>query len=155
MVLRKACVGFVLLVAACNGSGGGSDAGAKMTMEAGGGPGDCSDAGGGTSFPCDVAPIIMNKCQRCHDQPDALATCIANNSCYQGPFPLVTWSDTRRPIDLERVVDFLPEVIEKKVMPDTEVMLDPPVEPLTDDELETMLAWARSCAPAATTTCGQ
>ncbi len=151
-MLRKICVGFALFVVACNGGGGGGDAGIATAKESGG-PLDCTDAGAGTSFPCDVAPIIESKCQRCHDQPDALATCLANNSCVQGPFPLLTWSDTRRPLYASRVIDFLPDAIAKKEMPDMEVMLDPPVEPLTDAEYKTMLAWARACAPAATTVC--
>jgi hypothetical protein len=149
MLLRRVRVGFVLLVVSCN-SGGGAE-GMQPLKDAG--PLNCGDAGTGTSFPCDVAPIIKSKCQRCHDQPAALTTCVANSSCLMGPFPLLTWSDTRRPVGTGRVIDALPDVIEKKVMPFMDPTIVPPVEPLTDDEFKTMVAWARSCAPAATAAC--
>jgi hypothetical protein len=155
MLLRKVCVGLGLLIVACNSGGGDPDGGAPPPKDSG--PLDCSDAGAGTSFPCDIAPIIESKCQRCHNEPAVLSTCLANNSCDMGPFPLVTWSDTRRPFGTGRVVDALPDVIEKKAMPFMDPMLVPPVEPLTDDEWKKMVAWARSCAPAApmgTAACG-
>ena len=152
MLLRKVCVGFVLLVVSCNSGSGSAGDGMPLTKDAG--PLDCSDAGAGTSFPCDIAPIIKSKCQRCHDRADILSTCVANNSCQMGPFPLLTWSDTRRQFATGRVIDFLPDVIEKRIMPLTSADVQPPVEALTDDEYAKMVAWVRSCAPAATTSCG-
>src|ERR1700753_657986 len=71
-------------------------------------PASCPDAGAGTYFPCDVGSIIHAKCQRCHDTMDALQPCLADNSCLAGPFPLDTWSDTRRNLGGgTRVVDLI------------------------------------------------
>jgi hypothetical protein len=155
MLLRRVRVGFVLLVVSCNSGGGGgaaADGGKPSPKDAA--PLNCGDAGAGTSFPCDVAPIIESKCQRCHNTADVLSTCEANKSCERGPFPLLTWSDTRRQFGTGmRVVDYLPEVIERKIMPLTSADVQPPVEPLTDDEQKTMVAWVRSCAPAAAAAC--
>jgi hypothetical protein len=151
MLLRRIRVGLVLLVVSCNSGGGDANSVAMPLKDAG--PLNCSDAGAGTSFPCDVAPIIQSKCQRCHDQADALSTCAANNSCEPGPFPLRTWSDTRRKFATGRVIDFLPDVIERHIMPLTSANVQPPVEPLTDDEWKKMVAWVQSCAPAATAAC--
>jgi hypothetical protein len=114
----------------------------------------CSDAGGGMYFPCDVGPIIHAKCQRCHDRPEALQSCVANDSCAEGPFPLATWSDTRRSFgDGERVVDLLEGVIARGEMPYVIDSIQPPVQTLTADEKATLLAWTRSCAPAVATPC--
>ncbi len=148
MLLRWVHVGFVLLVVSCNGGGDGADGGPPPPKESGG-PLNCGDAGAGTSFPCDVAPIIASKCQRCHNKADVLSTCAADGSCEPGPFPLLSWSDTRRQFATGRVVDFLPDVIERKIMPLTSAAVQPPVETLTDAEWKTMVAWVRSCAPAA------
>jgi hypothetical protein len=150
MLLRKVCVGLVLLIVACNSGGGDPDGGAPPPKDSG--PLDCSDAGAGTSFPCDVAPIIESKCQRCHNEPAALSMCAGDHSCEPGPFPLLTWSDTRRKFATGRVIDFLPEVIERRIMPLTSSDVQPPVEPLTDDEWKKMVAWVRSCAPAGPST---
>ncbi|HEX4335537.1 MAG TPA: hypothetical protein VH062_06455 [Polyangiaceae bacterium] len=117
------------------------------------GPVSCSDAGAGTNFPCDVGAIIQSKCQRCHDTEQALTACLAANSCAQGPFPLTTWSDTRRPFATSRVVDFLAEVIESGTMPLQSNAISPPVETLTADEKTTLLDWIHSCAPASATAC--
>ena len=87
----------------------------------------CADAGAGTSFPCDVAPIIKSKCQRCHDTPQALTMCLAQNSCVQAPFPLTTWADTRHALGPNaRVIDFLATVIETDVMPYQTDAISPP-----------------------------
>jgi len=148
MLSRKVCVALVLLVVACN---GGADGGRGDAATKDAGPAmSCSDAGAGTSFPCDVAPIIASKCQRCHDTTEALSDCLAQGSCVQGPFPLLTWSDTRRQFATGRVIDFLADVIDKRIMPLTSVSVQPPVQPLTDGERSTLLAWARSCAPPST-----
>jgi hypothetical protein len=153
MLLRRVHVGLVLLVVSCNSGGEGADGGKSPQKDSG--PLNCGDAGAGTSFPCDVAPIIESKCQRCHNSADVLSKCGADKSCEPGPFALLTWSDTRRQFATGRVIDFLPDVIEKKIMPLTSADVQPPVEPLTDDEWKKMVAWVRSCAPAgpATATC--
>ena len=145
------------LVPACStDTGGSADAGKPMTDAA---PLTCSDAGGGTDFPCDVAPIITAKCQRCHDERDVLSACVMQNTCLAGPFPLRTWSDTRRNVadGLEggRVVDYLETAIEKDVMPYQTDAIQPPVEKLTKEEKATLLAWAQACAPAATGPCSK
>jgi len=152
MLLRWVRVGFALLMVSCNSGGDGADGGAPKPKDSG--PLNCSDAGAGTSFPCDVAPIIESKCQRCHNSDDVLSKCEADKSCDKGPFPLLKWSDTRHSFGVGlRVVDLIADVIEKKEMPFPDQNLVPHVEPLTDDEFKTMLGWARSCAPAATTAC--
>lgn len=151
MLLRWVRVGFVLLMVSCN-SGGGDPTDGKPAQKDSG-PLNCGDAGAGTSFPCDIAPIIEKKCQRCHNSPDVIAKCFADKTCDMGPFPLLTWSDTRRHFATQRVVDFLPEVIERKVMPEMNVDIQPPVEPLTDDEYKKMVSWVRSCAPPAAAAC--
>jgi uncharacterized membrane protein len=134
-------------IAACSSSGG-------KAIQQDAGPMTCSDAGTGTNFPCNVAPIIKNKCQRCHDTQTALTACLAANSCVQGPFPLTTWADTRRHLGpTSRVIDFMASVIETDVMPYQTDAISPPVEKLTADEKATLLSWAKSCAPASATAC--
>lgn len=152
MLLRWIRIGFVLLMVSCN-SGGGDPADGGKPAPKDSGALNCSDAGAGTSFPCDVAPIIEKKCQRCHNSPEVIAKCFADKTCDMGPFPLLTWSDTRRRYGLQRVVDYLPEVIERKIMPEMSADIQPPVEPLTDDEYKKMLAWVRSCSPPAAAVC--
>lgn len=160
VLLSRGLVVLACLLPGCaTDAGGPADAG-KPVSDSGktdAGPLRCSDAGGGTDFPCDIAPIIQAKCQRCHDEPDALMTCVMQDTCLAGPFPLRTWSDTRRNIaaGLEggRVVDYLESVIEKDVMPYQTDAIQPPVEKLTKEEKATLLKWVRACAPAATGPC--
>jgi hypothetical protein len=143
------------VVIGCNGAGGPSPTpdGSVPTHIPDGGMASCADAGTGTFFPCDVERVIAVKCRRCHDHPAVLAGCLAQKSCYQAPFPLVTWSDTRRALGDKRVVDYLAGVIERDEMPFKTESIQPPVEPLTADEKSTILAWARACAPAAAMGC--
>jgi hypothetical protein len=115
---------------------------------------NCSDAGAGAFLPCDVEAIVAVKCRRCHDEPAALESCLAQNTCMRAPFPLKTWADTRRNLGGgARVVDFLAKVIESGAMPYQTDSIKPPVEKLTAAEKATLVNWANACAPAVSAAC--
>ncbi len=93
---------------------------------------------------CDVQPILVSKCQRCHQDPPQNGA----------PFPLLTYADTqvaspttnnptaKRFQEMERVVSM-------GLMPDQSLTLDPPVSALTCQEKATLLGWLRNGAVAA------
>jgi hypothetical protein len=142
------------------GGGGGGVGGANEVPGEGGMPAAAGHAVGGADsageggagvapepmFPCEIEAILTSKCQRCHQDPPR----------NDAPFPLLTWSDTRRSYGVQLVYQAMLPAIESDFMPLTEIELDPPVQPLTANEKETLLDWleggaepvhARACAP--------
>ena len=87
-------------------------------------------------FPCEIEAILKSKCQRCHQDPPQ----------NYAPFPLIVWSDTRRSYGVQLVYQAMLPAIESDFMPYTELELDPPVQPLTNDEKETLLDWLEAGA---------
>ena len=106
----------------------------------GGGPFDCqldpscvSDMPGPTSgiLPCDVEQVLVDKCQRCHQNPPQ------NNA----PFPLVTYADTQVLYFSTVTFAAMRSAISTNFMP-----LTPP--DLTLEERETIMKWLCACAPS-------
>ncbi|PWU04408.1 MAG: ascorbate-dependent monooxygenase [Terriglobia bacterium] len=87
----------------------------------------------GPTFNTDVAPIIYEKCSRCH-RPGEVA-----------PFPLLTYNDVAKRAAL------IAAVVEKRIMPPWKP--DPGPVPflnegrLSDEQIATIRAWATSGAP--------
>ena len=81
---------------------------------------------------CAVQAILVRKCQRCHGSPLA----------HGAPFALVTYDDTQV-LDRKGNARFsaMAVAVEQETMPAQYLELDPPVEPLQDDERATVLAW--------------
>jgi hypothetical protein len=89
-------------------------------------------------IPCEQDDIMRRKCRRCHSNPPK------NNA----PFPLMTWGDVQADYGEDRLRhQRMYEMIESRVMPLVELPLDPPVEPLTDGEYDSMLDWLDQGAP--------
>jgi len=93
-----------------------------------------SDAGAHDPEPtwCRVQAILALKCQRCHGPP----------SQHGAPFALASYDDTQAhdkkgKLRYERIA----EVVDERSMPPQFLKLEPPVEPLADDERETLLSW--------------
>jgi uncharacterized membrane protein len=82
---------------------------------------------------CDVARVLEQKCQRCHQDPPTNGA----------PFALLTYEDTQV---LERGgtprYERVHDAVESEFMPATWLKLEPPVAPLTDAEREILLDWA-------------
>jgi len=102
------------------------------------------DAGPDVETPtswCSVQAIFALKCQRCHASPAA----------HGAPFALVSYDDTQvldrkgRP-RFERIASV---VEEQRMPPAKNSKLEPPVEPLSDEERTTILSW---CAQGGTLT---
>lgn len=90
----------------------------------------------------------MRKCQRCHAAP----------ATHGAPFSLVSYDDTQV-LDHQGHVRFerIAEVVEAQSMPALYITLEPPVEPLQEQERKTILDWcargggltgSASCEPA-------
>ena len=85
---------------------------------------------------CDAYKIINCVCQQCHQMPPL----------HGAPIPLMTYADTQAPFpnatSPSTVWQEMKTVIASRFMPftgDSTVM--PPVQPLTDEQQATMLAW--------------
>lgn len=83
-------------------------------------------------LPCDVEQVLVDKCQRCHQDPPLM----------NAPFPLVTYGDTQELYFTQVTFAAMRSAISSTFMP-----LNPP--DLTPAERETMLTWLCSCAPSA------
>ena len=90
------------------------------------------------ALPCDVEKVIVDKCQRCHTEPQKSGA----------PFPLLTYENTQALYVGDAIFLAMEHQVRLGTMP-----LNPPK--LTPDEKQTMLAWLCSCAPPAPegTTC--
>ena len=87
-------------------------------------------------LPCDVDAVLEAKCRRCHTEPQANGA----------PFPLLTWEDTQGTYVGKPIYVRMQNAIETGFMPFTALTLDPPVEDLTQQEKDTLLAWLADCA---------
>lgn len=98
----------------------------------------------GDSVPfCDALTVIRAKCQRCHGSP------LKNGA----PVPFLTYEDTQAPYSTgdEKYSDVMLPAVEKDIMPfvalnDGANPIMPPVEPLTDGEKDTLVAWLKQGA---------
>jgi uncharacterized membrane protein len=97
-----------------------------------GGCGSPEDETQGRLTYCDIEPIFMDRCLRCHGDPVA----------EDAPFSLSTYEEVAaETVGIERAV-------RTGFMPLTALKLTPPVEPLTDEERDTILDWLDDGAPA-------
>jgi uncharacterized membrane protein len=82
---------------------------------------------------CEVRTVLADKCHRCHTAPPE----------HGAPFSLLTYEDTQV-LDRRGTPRFerMHDAVESEYMPPTFLKLDPPVEPLTDDERQVLLEWA-------------
>jgi len=109
-------------------------------------PGDvpqalATDGQGQESAACDALAVVQAKCVRCHSDPPQNGA----------PFSLVDYAATQELApsskDPERTrADRMLSAVDLGYMPDTQLALDPPVEPLTCEEKTTLLAWLRAGA---------
>jgi len=94
---------------------------------------------------CTVQAIFAAKCQRCHGSPEANGA----------PFSLVSYDDTQV-LDRKGRARFerIAKVVEDQSMPPRSLKLEPPVEPLSDEERATILSWcAHGATPAEDDSC--
>lgn len=87
---------------------------------------------------CDVEPILVAKCQRCHGDP-------TENGA---PFALLSYADLQGPSNKPRFSK-IQHALDTEFMPPTWLEVEPPVEPLTCDEKLTLLTWLENGDPPA------
>jgi uncharacterized membrane protein len=81
---------------------------------------------------CKVQAILALKCQRCHGAPTQ----------HGAPFALVSYDDTQLTDKKGRSrFERIAKAIEQQSMPPQGIELDPPVEPLREEERTTILVW--------------
>jgi hypothetical protein len=87
---------------------------------------------------CTVRVVLETKCQRCHGvEPENGA-----------PFSLVSYEDTQVENRSGRPrFEAIETAVAGDYMPPSFIMLDPPVEPLSESERELLLGWCASGAP--------
>jgi hypothetical protein len=89
---------------------------------------------------CAAARVMHDKCARCHSAPPRL---------FGAPFPLLVYTDTQReypPGSGQLVYQRMRGMVAYGRMPPLGQPMDPPVEPLTDAEKDTLLVWLREGA---------
>jgi hypothetical protein len=90
-------------------------------------------------IPCAVRVVLQSNCQRCHQDPELNGA----------PFPLLTWDDTRVEFGAVLVYQAMLEAVDDDFMPPTWLDVNPPVQPLTTVEKQTLLDWLEAGAPPA------
>jgi hypothetical protein len=78
--------------------------------------------------------VLERKCQRCHRDPPLNGA----------PFPLLSYDDTQRSVFAGSellIYEQMGIVVENEIMPPVGLPVEPPVEPLTAAERETLLDW--------------
>jgi hypothetical protein len=86
---------------------------------------------------CAAQPILALKCARCHGEPPE----------HGAPFSLTTYEDVQRLDSRGRPrYERMQSAIESNLMPATFLELEPPVEPLTDEERDALLGWLSDAA---------
>jgi hypothetical protein len=84
---------------------------------------------------CQAEIVLRTVCQTCH----------ANPPLHGAPFSLVTYEDTQKPFDSEKLRwERMREVVEANIMPIR--LRDVPFRPLTCEEKTTLLGWLDECA---------
>jgi hypothetical protein len=93
----------------------------------------------------------LPKCQRCHNDPQVNGA----------PFSLLTWPDTQNlypAVGGKPIWQKMHAAVTSKFMPlcaeSCPTNFDPPVEKLTDDERNTLLAWLECPQPVDSPVCG-
>jgi hypothetical protein len=89
-------------------------------------------------LPADVDEVLAKKCRRCHGTPPRNAA----------PFPLYTWADTQGKHNGRLIYERMGWAVQTGFMPNM-IRANPPVEPLTDIEKQTLLAWVAAGGPSA------
>ena len=86
-------------------------------------------------YPCDVGAVIQNRCVQCHQSPPQ----------HGAHFPLLRYEDTQQPYTASELRwQRMAQVIEPGVSPH---MPYQDAGQLTSNELETLEAWFKACAP--------
>ena len=85
---------------------------------------------------CDAFAIVQRKCVRCHADPPANGAPFAldDYAAIVTPSPSSTEPERRR-------ADRMLGAVQENRMPDLELMLEPPVQPLTCEERTTLIGW--------------
>ena len=91
------------------------------------------------ALPCEVEAVLKAKCQRCHQEPPLNGA----------SFPLLTWENTQAIYFKKPIHARMLNAVTTGFMPYMALELDPPVEPLTEDEKATLIAWLSECGPPA------
>lgn len=94
---------------------------------------------------CDAFAIVQHKCTRCHADPPVNGAPFAldDYAAIEAPSPSSAEPERRR-------ADRMLSAVRANRMPDTELTLEPPVEPLTCAERTTLIGWlADGAAPPA------
>jgi hypothetical protein len=82
-------------------------------------------------FPCDVQAVLEAKCHRCHTEPPENGA----------PFALLTWENTRVVYLDQPIYQRMLRAVTTEFMPLQALPLEPPVEPLTEDEKSILVNW--------------
>jgi uncharacterized membrane protein len=97
----------------------------------------CGPAASAPTY-CEVKPVLDAHCVRCHAVP-----------AQQGaPFSLATYASLRDFYGDQVIYERVSEAVTSGVMPPTRLDLQPPVEPLAQDEIALLSEWALAGAPS-------
>lgn len=133
-LIRTARLAVLCAVLACSSEDSDDGSGDHVQQDAGTQP-DANNAEP-SALPCSVSLVLEAKCQRCHGEH------LQNGA----PFALLSWSDTQRTYFDKPVHERMLSAIESGFMPLVLPSITPPVERLTDEEEQTLVAWLRAGA---------
>lgn len=89
-----------------------------------------------SGLPCAVDEVFARKCRRCHTVPTR----------HGAPFVFLTWDDTQQERGGQKLVQLIGRAVRSNFMP-YRIEANPPVQPLTDEEKQIILAWVDADGP--------
>lgn len=98
----------------------------------------CSGGEGDSATYCEVKPIVESRCERCHGDPQE----------HGAPFSLADYEATQADYEGEPIYERMARAVRTDVMPPVTFDVEPPVQDLTDHEVETIGTWADAGAPS-------
>lgn len=97
----------------------------------------CGGEGGSATY-CDVQPIVLSRCERCHGDPLE----------HGAPFSLADYEATQAHYEGEPIYERMARAVRTDFMPPVTFDVEPPVDDLTAHEVDTIGVWADAGAPS-------
>ncbi len=96
-----------------------------------------------SGFPCAVEQVLQQSCRRCHWEPQE----------NEAPFALKTWDDTQAMRSGKPIHVLMLQMVEADLMPPLDALVEPDVQPLTEEQKGVLVGWLKQGAKKSAEKC--